>query len=48
VAVLSLAIERLGDRTGTEVSPRARWILVHVASVAVVALVVVALFAPLL
>jgi membrane-associated protease RseP (regulator of RpoE activity) len=45
--VLSLAIEGLGDRTGTDVSPRARWVLVHVASVAVVALVAVAIFAPL-
>jgi membrane-associated protease RseP (regulator of RpoE activity) len=46
--VLSLVIERFGDRTGAEVSPRARWVLVQVASVAVVALVAVALFAPLL
>lgn len=45
--VLSLAIERLDEATGADVSPRARWVLVHVASVAVVALVAVALFAPL-
>jgi membrane-associated protease RseP (regulator of RpoE activity) len=45
--VLSLAIEGVDDRTRTDISPRARWVLVHVASVAVVALVVVALFAPL-
>ena len=46
--VLSLAIERFSDVTGTDVSPRARWVIVHVTSVAVVALVAVALFAPLL
>jgi len=45
--VLSLAIERVSDATGADVSPRARWVLVHVASVAVVALIAVALFAPL-
>ena len=46
--VLSLTIERLSDVTGVDISPQARWVVVHVASVAVVALVVVALFAPLI
>lgn len=45
--VLSLSLARLTDRAGVTLSPRARRATVHAASVAVVALVVVALFAPL-
>ena len=45
--VLSLVLERAGEASGTAISPRARSAVVHTTSVAVVALLGVALFAPL-
>lgn len=45
--VLSLSLAAAAERTGVALSPTARSLLVNAASVAVVALVVVALFAPL-
>jgi len=45
--VLSLVLERAGEASETTIPPRARSAFVHAASVAVVALLGVALFAPL-
>lgn len=45
--VLALTMERAGDRVGRPLPTATRWAVVHAASVAVVALLGVALFAPL-